>query len=163
MQDASLIESSLSDSPRRLAKLNESEVVSRLESEIKLSPQNERERDRVVDLQKVLVRERDRFTKVLADQQEYSEQMKKKFKRLANDKEILENDLDKLHDLKMKYFELEREEDKLMGTIRVLRNDVERRLKRETKLAEALLKESDGSESVPEQFRSTSSSKRVTF
>lgn len=146
---------SLADSPRRLAKLNEfeSEVVSRLESEIKLlSSQNERERDRVVDLQKVLDRERDRFTKALMDQQEYSEQMKKEVKRLVNDKEALENDMDQLHDLKMKYFELEREKDKLMDTIRVLRNDIDRGTKRETKLAEALLKESDSVESVPEQF-----------
>lgn len=147
--------SSMSDSPRRLAKLNEfeSEVVSRLESEIKLlSSQNARERDRVVDLQKVLDRERDRFNKALADQQEYSEQMKKEVKRLVNDKEQLENDLDQLHDLKMKYFELEREKDKLMDTIRVLRNDIDRGTKRETKLAEALLKESDSTDSVPEQF-----------
>jgi golgin subfamily B member 1 len=145
--------SSMPDSPRRLAKLNEfeSEVVSRLESEIKLlSSQNERERDRVVDLQKVLDRERDRFSKALVDQQEYSEQMKKEVKRLVNDKEQLENELDQLHDLKMKYFELEREKDKLMETIRALRNDIDRGTKRETKLAEALLKESD--ESVPEQF-----------
>lgn len=148
--------SSMPDSPRRLAKLNEfeSEVVSRLESEIKLlSSQNERERDRVIDLQKVLDRERDRFSKALVDQQEYSEQMKKEVKRLVNDKEQLENELDQLHDLKMKYFELEREKDKLMDTIRVLRNDIDRGTKRETKLAEALLKESDsGAESVPEQF-----------
>ena len=148
--------SSMPDSPRRLAKLNEfeSEVVSRLESEIKLlSSQNERERDRVIDLQKVLDRERDRFSKALVDQQEYSEQMKKEVKRLVNDKEQLENELDQLHDLKMKYFELEREKDKLMDTIRALRNDIERGTKRETKLAEALLKESDsGAESVPEQF-----------
>ena len=148
--------SSVQDSPRRLAKLNEfeSEVVSRLESEIKLlSSQNERERDRVVDLQKVLDRERDRFNKALADQQEYSEQMKKEVKRLVNDKEMLENELDQLHDLKMKYFELEREKDKMMDTIRVLRNDIDRGTRRETKLAEALLKESnDSTDSVPEQF-----------
>lgn len=146
---------SVPESPRRLAKLNEfeSEVVSRLESEIKLlSSQNERERDRVIDLQKVLDRERDRFTKALVDQQEYSEQMKKEIKRLVNDKELLENELDQLHDLKMKYFELEREKDKLMETIRALRNDIDRGTKRETKLAEALLKESDSAESVPEQF-----------
>ena len=54
--------------------------------------------------------------------------------------------------MKMKFFELEREKDKLMGTVQVLRNDVERGSKRETKLAEALLKESDSAESVPEQF-----------
>lgn len=143
------------ESPRRLAKLNEfeSEVVSRLESEIKLlSSQNARERDRVIDLQKVLDRERDRFNKAIADQQEYSEQMKKEVKRLVNDKEQLENELDQLHDLKMKYFELEREKDKLMDTIRALRNDIDRGTKRETKLAEALLKESDSTETVPEQF-----------
>lgn len=147
--------SSTGDSPRRLAKLNEfeSEVVSRLESEIKLiTSQNERERERVIDLQKVLDRERDRFNKALADQQEYSEQMKKEVKRLVNDKEQLENELDQLHDLKMKYFELEREKDKLMETIRALRNDIDRGTKRETKLAEALLKESDSNDSVPEQF-----------
>lgn len=147
--------SSVPESPRRLAKLNEfeSEVVSRLESEIKLlSSQNERERDRVVDLQKVLDRERDRFTKAIADQQEYSEQLKKEVKRLVNDKEMIENELDQLHDLKMKYFELEREKDKLMETVRALRNDIDRGTKRETKLAEALLKESDSTDSVPEQF-----------
>lgn len=147
--------SSAQDSPRRLAKLNEfeSEVVSRLESEIKLlTSQNERERDRVTDLQKVLDRERDRFNKAIADQQEYSEQMKKEVKRLVNDKEMLDNDLDQLHDLKMKYFELDREKDKLMETIRALRNDVDRGTRRETKLAEALLKESDSVDSVPEQF-----------
>lgn len=147
--------SSVPESPRRLAKLNEfeSEVVSRLESEIKLlSSQNERERDRVIDLQKVLDRERDRFTKAIADQQEYSEQLKKEVKRLVNDKEMIENELDQLHDLKMKYFELEREKDKMMETVRALRNDIDRGTKRETKLAEALLKESDSTDSVPEQF-----------
>lgn len=147
--------SSATESPRRLAKLNEfeSEVVSRLESEIKLlTSQNERERDRVIDLQKVLDRERDRFSKALVDQQEYSEQMKKEIKRLVNDKEQLENELDHLHDLKIKYFDLDREKDKLMETIRALRNNIDHVTKRETKLTEAILKESNSTESVPEQF-----------
>lgn len=149
--------SSVPDSPRRLAKLNEfeSEVVTRLESEIKLlSSQNERERDRVVDLQKVLDRERDRFNKALADTNEYSEHMKREIKRLQHDKEQLEIELDQVHDLKMKYFDLEREKDKLMETIRILRTDIDKGSRRETKLAEALLKESsDSGESVQsEQF-----------
>lgn len=114
------------DSPRRQAKLNEyeGEVMMRLESEIKLlSSQNERERERVSDLQKVLDNERDRFSKALADQQEYSDQMKKEIKRLSNSKEKLEMELDQLHSLKLKYYELEGEKEKLLETIRSLRQN----------------------------------------
>lgn len=100
------------ESPRRLAKLNEleSEVVLRLESEIKLlTSQNDCERERVIDLQKVLDRERERFNKAIADQQCYCDQLKKEVQRLQNDKEMLENELDQMQEIKHKYFELEKE------------------------------------------------------
>lgn len=106
---------SLPESPshRRLAKLNEleSEVITRLQSEIKLlTSQNERERDRVVDLQKVLDREKKRFNRAIADQTEYSDQLKKEIKRLEHDKEQIENEMDEMQqDLKMKSFPSDKE------------------------------------------------------
>ncbi len=100
------------ESPRRLAKLNEleSEVVLRLESEIKLlTSQNDCERDRVSDLQKVLDRERERFNKAISEQQNYCDQLKREVQRLQNDKQMLENEIDQMQDFKQKYFELEKE------------------------------------------------------
>lgn len=100
------------ESPRRLAKLNEleSEVVLRLESEIKLlTSQNDCERDRVSDLQKVLDRERERFNKAIAEQQNYCDQLKREVQRLQNDKQMLENEIDQMQEYKHKYYELEKE------------------------------------------------------
>lgn len=100
------------ESPRRLAKLNEleSEVVIRLESEIKLlTSQNDCERERVVDLQKVIDRERERFNKEVSNQQTYCDQLKKEVQRLQSDKESLENELDQMQEIKHKYFELEKQ------------------------------------------------------
>lgn len=100
------------ESPRRLAKLNEleSEVVIRLESEIKLlTSQNDCERERVIDLQKVIDRERERFNKEISNQQTYCDQLKKEVQRLQNDKQLLENELDQMQEIKHKYFELEKQ------------------------------------------------------
>ncbi|XP_062715949.1 A-kinase anchor protein 9-like isoform X4 [Aedes albopictus] len=86
------------DSPsRRLNRSNEfeSEMVARFESEIKfLNAQNERERERAVDLQRVLERERNRFEKEIADRSEYGEQVKRELMRVTKEKELLEVELD---------------------------------------------------------------------
>lgn len=113
------------ESSRRQLRLNEfeSEVVIRLESEIKiLTAQNERERERVLDLQKILDNERDRFSKTLEENQVYSDQMKKEIKKLLSNKEKLEEELEKLQSLKMKLFEVESEKNRLTETIKSLRS-----------------------------------------
>ncbi|XP_055600528.1 pericentrin isoform X2 [Uranotaenia lowii] len=82
---------------RRLNRSNEfeSEVVARYEGEIKfLSAQNERERERAVDLQRVLERERNRFEKEIADRNEHSERVKKELLRVTKEKDRLEVELD---------------------------------------------------------------------
>lgn len=110
--------------PRRQMKLNEfeSEVVTRLESEIKiLTAQNERERERVQDLQKILDNERDRFNKTLEENQEYNDQMKKEIKKLLTNKEKLDEELEKLHAVKLKLFEVVAEKNSLSETVKTLR------------------------------------------
>ncbi|XP_021706837.1 A-kinase anchor protein 9 isoform X3 [Aedes aegypti] len=86
------------DSPsRRLNRSNEfeSEMVARFESEIKfLNAQNERERERAIDLQRALERERNRFEKEIADRNEYGEQVKRELMRVTKEKEQLEVELD---------------------------------------------------------------------
>ncbi|XP_065086318.1 golgin subfamily A member 4 isoform X3 [Ochlerotatus camptorhynchus] len=82
---------------RRLNRSNEfeSEMVTRFESEIKfLNAQNERERERAADLQRVLERERNRFEKEIADRSEYGEQVKKELIRVTKEKERLEVEFD---------------------------------------------------------------------
>lgn len=82
---------------RRLNRSNEfeSEMVMRLESEIKfLTAQNERERERAADSQRVLERERNRFEKEISDRNEHGEQVKKELLRVTKEKERLEVELD---------------------------------------------------------------------
>lgn len=82
---------------RRLNRSNEfeSEMVARLESEIKfLTAQNERERERAADSQRVLERERNRFEKEISDRNEHGEQVKKELVRVTKEKERLEVELD---------------------------------------------------------------------
>ncbi|EDS26952.1 cp309 [Culex quinquefasciatus] len=90
--------SSPHESPsRRLNRSNEfeSEVVARLESEIKfLTAQNERERERAADSQRVLERERSRFEKEISDRNEHGEQVKRELVRVTKEKERLEVELD---------------------------------------------------------------------
>uniref|UniRef100_A0A1Q3G104 Putative a-kinase anchor protein 9 n=1 Tax=Culex tarsalis TaxID=7177 RepID=A0A1Q3G104_CULTA len=82
---------------RRLNRSNEfeTEMVARLESEIKfLTAQNERERERAADSQRVLERERNRFEKEISDRNEHGEQVKKELVRVTKEKERLEVELD---------------------------------------------------------------------
>ncbi|XP_053688729.1 A-kinase anchor protein 9 isoform X2 [Sabethes cyaneus] len=82
---------------RRLNRSNEfeSEMVARFESEIKfLTAQNERERERAADLQRVLEREKSRFEKEISDRNEHGEQVKKELLRVTKEKERLEVELD---------------------------------------------------------------------
>ncbi|XP_055624894.1 A-kinase anchor protein 9 isoform X3 [Toxorhynchites rutilus septentrionalis] len=82
---------------RRLNRSNEfeSEMVARFESEIKfLTAQNDRERERTTDLQRVLERERNRFEKEIADRNEHGEQVKKELMRITKEKDRLEVEFD---------------------------------------------------------------------
>lgn len=91
-------------SPRRSNGL-ESEVIHRLESEIKLlSSQNDCEKDRVLDLQTVVERERDRFKRTLVEQQMYIDQLKKEIQTQQNNNQLMRIELDGLRnmDVRMK-------------------------------------------------------------
>ncbi|XP_058465228.1 golgin subfamily B member 1 isoform X2 [Malaya genurostris] len=82
---------------RRLNRSNEfeSDMVARFESEIKfLTAQNERERERAADLQRVLEREKSRFEKEISDRNEHGEQVKKELVRITSEKDRLEVELD---------------------------------------------------------------------
>ncbi|XP_058833017.1 pericentrin isoform X2 [Topomyia yanbarensis] len=82
---------------RRLNRSNEfeSEMTARFENEIKfLTAQKERERERAVDLQRVLEREKIRFEKEIDDRNEYGEQVKQELSRVAKEKDRLEVELD---------------------------------------------------------------------
>ncbi|KAG5674386.1 hypothetical protein PVAND_004360 [Polypedilum vanderplanki] len=75
----------------------ESEIVQRLKSEIKLlSSQNDCEKDRVLDLQNVVERERDRFKRTLVEQQMYIDQLKKEIQTQLNNNQLLRIELDGL-------------------------------------------------------------------
>lgn len=87
----------LTDTPTK--KYIDSDNVSRLESEVLfLTAQNEREKERVQDLQRVLERERHRFDKEVIDRKEFAESMKKEIDRVSKDKEILQKELDNAND-----------------------------------------------------------------
>lgn len=88
------------DSPRR-AKQSEqdSELVMRLESEIKLlTAQNDREKERVKDLQQVLEREKGRFDKEVQDQKEHHLRLTTEMKRAVKEKEDLQEELENVQE-----------------------------------------------------------------
>lgn len=95
-RDNSLMLKSPPDSPRRSQRSDaESELAIRLQSEIKLlTAQNDRERERVNDIERVMEREKHRFEKELLDRKEYGEQMKREFDRTLKEKEQLASDLE---------------------------------------------------------------------
>lgn len=85
------------ESPKKFHRSSDfdSDAIARLESEIKmLTAQKERERERVVDMQNILERERQRFESDIAERNDYIENIKREVTRLSKDKEILEGDLD---------------------------------------------------------------------
>lgn len=85
------------ESPRRQQRNNdiESELVSRLQSEVKLlTSQNEREKERVTDMERVMEREKHRVDKELADRRDYGDRMKREMDRVLQEKEQLANDLE---------------------------------------------------------------------
>lgn len=85
------------DSPRR--KDNESELVMRLESELKLlGSQNDREKERVKDLQQALEREKARTEKEVQDQKEYCEKLTQDLKKAVVEKEALQDNLDTIQE-----------------------------------------------------------------
>lgn len=90
-RENSLILKSPPDSPRRSQRSDaDAELAIRLQSEIKLlTAQNERERERVNDIERVLEREKHRFEKELMDRKEYGEQMKREMDRVLKEKDQL--------------------------------------------------------------------------
>lgn len=87
------------DSPRKAAKELDLELSERLKTEIKLlTAQNERERERVTDLQRVLEREKIRFETELSDRINYAEKLKKEMEKLAHEKELAENHAEHLEE-----------------------------------------------------------------
>jgi uncharacterized protein YerC len=83
-------------SPRKTNEM-ESEMVHRLKSELKLlSSQNDCEKDRVLDLQTVVERERDRFKRTLVEQQMYIDQLKKEIQTQLNNNQLMRMELDGL-------------------------------------------------------------------
>lgn len=95
-RENSLILKSPPDSPRRTQRSDaDAELAIRLQSEIKLlTAQNDRERERVNDLERVLEREKHRFEKELMDRKEYGEQIKREMDRVLKEKEQLTLDLE---------------------------------------------------------------------
>lgn len=77
----------------------ESEMIQRLKSEIKmLTSQNDVEKDRVMDLQSVVDRERERFKKTLSDQQSYIDQLKREVHKHFNDNQMLRTEINKVRE-----------------------------------------------------------------
>lgn len=95
-RENSLILKSPPDSPRRTQRSDaDTELAIRLQSEIKLlTAQNDRERERVNDIERVLEREKHRFEKELMDRKDYGEQMKREMDRVLKEKEQLSLDLE---------------------------------------------------------------------
>lgn len=88
-------------SPRRNQKGTEleSELVKRLNDEIKLlKSQNDREKERGLDIEKALLREKSRFEKELSDQKSYSDSINKELDRIIRENQVLQNDLDHSQD-----------------------------------------------------------------
>lgn len=85
------------ESPKKFHRSSDfdSDAIARLESEIKmLTAQRERERERVLDMQNILERERQRFESDIAERNEYIENIKREVTRLGKEKEMLENEID---------------------------------------------------------------------
>ncbi|KAL7023127.1 hypothetical protein ACKWTF_012498 [Chironomus riparius] len=77
----------------------ESEMIQRQKSEIKmLTSQNDVEKDRVMDLQSVVDRERERFKKTLSDQQSYIDQLKREVHKHLNDNQMLRTEINKVRE-----------------------------------------------------------------
>lgn len=96
-RDSSMHLKSPQDSPRRTPRNSdfESELANRLQSEIKLlTAQNERERERCSDIERVMDREKIRYEKELGDRKEYGERMKREMDRLIKEKETLEQEVE---------------------------------------------------------------------
>lgn len=169
------------ESPRKFKEF-ESDVVARLQSDIKfLTAQNERERERVQDLQRVLERERHRFDKESTDRKEYGERIKNEINRVIKEKEDLQAEFDHVQErFQLANREIEglesrlssyqgfdssrktrgisdidsseKERSRLHETVYLLRGDLERGAQREAKLAESLARECSGDGQVPEFF-----------
>lgn len=78
------------DSPRRTPRMSEmeSELVGRLQSEVKLlTAQNDREKERLTDTERVMEREKSRFEKELADRRDYGDRIKRELDRVFEEKE----------------------------------------------------------------------------
>lgn len=87
-------------SPRRQKSIDfDHEVVKRLSDEIKLlKSQVEREKERSEDMEKALVREKNRFEIELSEQKSYGEGMKHEIDRVLAENQELQNDLDVAQD-----------------------------------------------------------------
>ncbi|XP_011188351.1 A-kinase anchor protein 9 isoform X6 [Zeugodacus cucurbitae] len=99
----SLLLKSPSDSPRKspraLSNDFESELAERLRSEIKLlTAQNERERERCVDVQRSSERERQRYENELQERVDYCEKLKREMEKLARDKDLAEQECEHLQE-----------------------------------------------------------------
>lgn len=90
----SLNESPIS-SPRRLQKESDQELLKYQNDEIKLlKSQLEREKERAVDINKSLAREKNRFEKELTEQKAYGERMKDELERIIRENKQLQQELD---------------------------------------------------------------------
>lgn len=77
----------------------ESEMIQRLKSEIMmLTSQIDCEKDRCMDLQNVVDRERERFKKTLSEQQKYIDQLKHEVQKNLNDNQLLRMEINKMRD-----------------------------------------------------------------
>lgn len=84
-------------SPRRLIKGGESdqELLKCQNDEIKLlKSQLEREKERAMDIEKALGREKSRFEKELSEQKAYGDRMKDDFERIIRENKTLQDELD---------------------------------------------------------------------
>ncbi|KAL5276406.1 AKAP9 family protein [Megaselia abdita] len=98
---ASLLLKSPPDSPRKSPRSYdfEMDLADRLRSEIKLlTSQNERERERISDLQKNLEKEKSRFETELQDRIEYSEKLSREMDKMAREKDSAEQEIEHLQD-----------------------------------------------------------------
>lgn len=88
-------------SPRRLLRGGEldGDVVKRLNEEIKLlKSQSEREKERSDDLERVVLREKNRFEKELRDRKEYGDNMKQELDDKLQENQALQSELQQAQD-----------------------------------------------------------------
>lgn len=82
-------------SPRRLQKESDQELLKYQNDEIKLlKSQLEREKERAVDIDKSLAREKNRFEKELTEQKAYGERMRDELERIIRENKQLQQELD---------------------------------------------------------------------